>query len=429
MLTTAAIPQIALLLAECLLIALCIVAFYRLRTRFGLALLYVTIGGFQYMQTVLATSIYIEIAPGILVSPGSAVLFTGSLFAILLVYIRDGTREARVLIYGLVAANVSLSIFAAVVGRHLASPLAHNFLDLPASLFLQDLGGFILGTALLIFDVVLLIVLYELVSQKITGNLFLRIYVSMAVILAFDATLFTTSVFWGEPEFQGILVSGLVAKLTTGLVYSLALWAYLTLFEREEFTAAPAHSSLRGIFKVLTYRERYDLLRQAIVRDPMTGLYNRGFFDDTLAPELARAAKSGHDTSLLLVDLDHFKAINDTLGHQAGDEVIVKFANAMQASLRVSDLPCRYGGEEFAVILPDADAAAAVKVAENIRRSLMAIQAELPGERPVTVTIGIASFPDDAHDPQALLRLADERLYDGKRAGRDRIVAGVPTLA
>ena len=134
----------------------------------------------------------------------------------------------------------------------------------------------------------------------------------------------------------------------------------------------------------------------------------------------------------MLVDLDKFKSINDDYGHQAGDEVILMLAQSMKELFRAADIPVRYGGEEFAVILPDSSAKAAFTAAHRLRRKLREKSAAANLTVPVnkiTFTAGIATYPDDAESPDALLRIADERLYAGKRDGRDRVVAATPAAA
>jgi NCS2 family nucleobase:cation symporter-2 len=162
-------------------------------------------------------------------------------------------------------------------------------------------------------------------------------------------------------------------------------------------------------------------------RDALTGLFNRGFFDEVLPLELAASDRQALPTSLLLIDLDHFKSINDRFGHPEGDRVLKEFAEALRDSLRAADVACRIGGEEFAVILPQAAGPAARQLAERIReRMLERLRAtDSPLARDgVTATAGIATFPIEGETAEELIGVADERLYEGKRAGRDRVVGG-----
>lgn len=163
------------------------------------------------------------------------------------------------------------------------------------------------------------------------------------------------------------------------------------------------------------------LLDQSI-RDPLTGLYNRRHFDQVVIGELARAARSGKPLTLLMADIDHFKAINDTYGHQAGDVVLQNFATSLRDAVRLSDVVCRYGGEEFVVLMPEVDLDTARANAERIRttlRSAMPKGAGLPSA--VTGSFGISTYPAHGQDRDTLLRQADNALYLAKASGRDRV--------
>lgn len=151
--------------------------------------------------------------------------------------------------------------------------------------------------------------------------------------------------------------------------------------------------------------------------DGLTGVANRRMFDITLGRDLARAGRTGATLSLLLVDVDHFKAFNDQHGHLAGDEALQCLARTLSLDSRPFDLVARYGGEEFAVILPDCDEDDATAIAERLRRAAQRIDAAAP----VTVSVGVATFPRHAGDAEGLIEVADQALYASKRAGRDRV--------
>ena len=157
--------------------------------------------------------------------------------------------------------------------------------------------------------------------------------------------------------------------------------------------------------------------------DGLTGLPNRETFRRTLAQEISRAGRTGGEMSVLLLDLDHFKRINDTLGHHAGDVVLREVASVLDQSCRPFDTPARYGGEEFAVVLPNTSAAEAANVAERLREAVSAAKIEPH----VTVSIGLASYPAAGTDGDGLVRAADEALYDSKRGGRDRVTVAGPS--
>lgn len=159
------------------------------------------------------------------------------------------------------------------------------------------------------------------------------------------------------------------------------------------------------------------------LRDPLTGVYSRASFTNRLWEEMEYARRYRQPLSLLLIDLDHFKSVNDGFGHARGDQVLVEFAQRLQGMTRVADKIFRYGGDEFAVLLPDTDmsqaAALAQRILENVRTTAFA------GEPPLSLSLsmGIASLPQDGQTPEALFEVADQRHYAAKRAGRGRVVS------
>jgi len=173
-------------------------------------------------------------------------------------------------------------------------------------------------------------------------------------------------------------------------------------------------------------RESNELLSELSYRDGLTGLYNRRHFDAVFDTEFRRAARSGSFLSLLMIDVDHFKAFNDTYGHQHGDDCLREIAQALEhGPRRAHDCVARYGGEEFVVVLPGADTAAAVKIAEKIREGVMALKIEHTGSETApcaTVSIGVCSCkPVVGGSTRDILRDADTALYVAKGTGRNRV--------
>jgi len=164
-------------------------------------------------------------------------------------------------------------------------------------------------------------------------------------------------------------------------------------------------------------------LEELAITDGLTGLYNHRHFHETWDRELRRAERDEKPVGLLLLDLDHFKDYNDRYGHTAGDEALRAVADGLRRSLRSSDIAFRYGGEELAAILPGCDRDAACRVAEGVRATLRRIPRSVERPRPVTVSIGVASFPGDGTTTREILDRADAALYIAKAEGRDRVVA------
>lgn len=160
------------------------------------------------------------------------------------------------------------------------------------------------------------------------------------------------------------------------------------------------------------------------VTDELTGLYNRRYFDRHLHLMLERAQQQERDLAVMLIDLDFFKAVNDTHGHDIGDAVLREFSARLRRNIRGVDLACRFGGEEFVVLMPDTDFRQAQMVAERVRSAVAERSFELGAGRPlpVTVSVGVALNESDADTPEMLLKRADVALYRAKREGRNRVV-------
>jgi len=162
------------------------------------------------------------------------------------------------------------------------------------------------------------------------------------------------------------------------------------------------------------------------ITDPLTGLYNRRYMESHAALLVDRANERAKPLSMLILDIDHFKSINDTYGHDAGDEVLREFADRLRSCIRGVDLACRLGGEEFVVVMPDTDVGVANQVAERIRRRIAGERFSIErGARSieVTISIGLSSLQEPADVPALILKRADEALYRAKRNGRNRVVS------
>jgi diguanylate cyclase (GGDEF)-like protein len=166
-------------------------------------------------------------------------------------------------------------------------------------------------------------------------------------------------------------------------------------------------------------------LKELSVTDSLTGLFNRRYFEERFFEELNRSDRHNLSFSLAMIDIDDFKLFNDSEGHLAGDEILKSIANISKDCLRISDVIARFGGEEFAVIMPQTEKEEAILVSERIRKS---IKEQIPStwsvfpKKAITVSIGVATFPYDGKERKELIRNADKALYMAKMEGKDRTV-------
>lgn len=196
-------------------------------------------------------------------------------------------------------------------------------------------------------------------------------------------------------------------------------------FHREqlELLESLAQQASNALFVALTHESA----ASQSIQDAHTDLYNRWHFEDALPKEIERSQRHKREMAVLLVDIDHLSRVNDLLGQEKGDAVIKHVAKVLKASLRDIDVPCRYGAEEFALILPETNSQSAHEVAERLRQTVR--NETVPGIGMVTVSIGLASFPSNAENAANLMRVAEEALDVAKFEGRDRVKvteAGVP---
>lgn len=268
---------------------------------------------------------------------------------------------------------------------------------------------------------------FDYVRRVQIASAYLGIMALLAALAHFRSPLFRTS---GPVRVMGLLMMahGLTlagrfyffvsqAVTETSLLHISTVQSIL-FFEACMMIAAVPIACLL----MTTERLHQNLHRMAMI-DDLTGLLNRRAFLDEARRHFARALRQGSPLSVLMIDLDHFKKINDAKGHDAGDAVLAAFADELRTSLRKSDLPCRYGGEEFCVLLPDTDIDGAATLAETLRRRFAAVEVNHDGERlGATISIGVAAALPVMHMIEEAISNADRALYGAKRAGRDCVI-------
>ncbi|HAT1879781.1 TPA: diguanylate cyclase [Legionella pneumophila] len=207
-----------------------------------------------------------------------------------------------------------------------------------------------------------------------------------------------------------------------GLLYLEVNLKQLPLFDENQRLLITAFAELTAL--ALANVRLGESLRYQSIRDPLTGLYNRRYLEDFLFKQLHQAERTKASFAILMLDLDHFKKINDTFGHEAGDFVLKEIGQILNNDIRLGDVATRYGGEEFVLLLFDVDANAAKTRADNLRSAISKLQvkygAQYVGQ--VTASIGISIYPDDAKSPDELIEAADKALYQAKNKGRNMVL-------
>ncbi len=204
------------------------------------------------------------------------------------------------------------------------------------------------------------------------------------------------------------------------LARSLSFWANIASVWVVGWVAALSAHEAEKVRKAI--EQAKDRIEAFSKTDWLTGVYNRRHLDALASQEISRAERYQRPLSLLIIDSDHLKAVNDAMGHQAGDQLLVDIARIISQRCRVSDTVIRYGGDEFVVLLPETDSMGAGFLGERIRRAIEQHALDVPNDQHMrtTVSVGVASFPTDAADARELLANADSALYRSKQAGRNR---------
>ncbi|TDR90402.1 GGDEF domain-containing protein [Enterovirga rhinocerotis] len=395
---------------------------FRARRRLGVGVFVCCLGVMHFLETYLAAVFFIQLPFG-LISPGSTVLFSGKLAMILLLYAKEDAETVRQPIYGLLLGNCLLVLLAAILRFHSPVVLPDYNADLA---FIDQLGLLMIwGTLLLFADSILLILLFERLRSLIRLPVFLYFFLALAIILSVDQILFYhgLKIIAGAPT--SALEGGWIAKIGAALIYSLFIAAYLRWIEPAIAPVKNAQSS-GDLFDKLTYRHRYEALLKTTGIDPLTGVMDRRRLEEIGAASAARAIVRKQPLSVAIIDVDHFKDINDRYGHLVGDEVLVKIAAAIKSGIRAEDHVFRYGGEEFVVLGEAMPREAALLQAERLRSAIPAAFGDSLALAP-TVSIGVATGPLDGASFLELLARADSCLYTAKREGRNRVVGSDPT--
>ena len=248
------------LVGEMVLVAALVWGLYALRDRLGLAPLYAFLAATQYLQGILAQTVYLRLTDGVVASPGSVVLFSGNLFALLFIYLREGVPAARTAIYSILLANVTLAFFVVFTGLQLQLPGAENVLQVPEGFFAVNLRSYIAGVATILVDSVLMLVLYELLfSQLVWIPLLPRLLMALLGVLYFDSLVYVVTAFWGRDDFGEVLRGQFAGKSIAGVTYGLLLWGYqVAVARRDPAQAEVRPREFRDVFSIFAWRARYE---------------------------------------------------------------------------------------------------------------------------------------------------------------------------
>jgi len=246
---------------------------------------------------------------------------------------------------------------------------------------------------------------------------------------------------WMMPEMDGLEVCRKIRSMAGAYIYVLLLTANIDPagvvagmdagaddYIKKPFSPEELQARLRSGRRIVELEEK---LRVQATHDSLTGLLNRGAIMERLVMEIERAGRDGAPLSIAMVDIDHFKNVNDTCGHAAGDAVLCRIARKLRETIRPYDFIGRYGGEEFIFVLPNCDTSMAIGIAERLRRSVAseAVEAEASVVR-ITVSVGVAQAQlDEIFDAESLIRSADAALFKAKEAGRNKVESAPSKLS
>jgi diguanylate cyclase (GGDEF)-like protein len=415
--------EILLILAQAVLsFALCMGAF-RVRHVFGMAPTFFTLGSLEGMKYFAFAQLIVTVPYLGDVSPGSLVFYVGSLAVMQVVYAREGVVPARQLLWSMLYVMIVLSLITILAYQILILPQAKRMLEFDAKILSISSWWQIVGTVLTFLGGLFSIVLHDLFSRW-SLPLILRIGLSLGLVVAADSLFFDLLARGVDSLGSERFWSNMQGKVIMAFFYAALAWAYLRFFDYSHDIEKASRSTGTKLFAALTYQTRIAELERELQIDPLTGAFNRRYIDHALPEQIELDLLRNQPTSILYLDIDHFKKINDRYGHVVGDKLLEEIVKQIQTQVRRGDSVARMGGEEFVVLMPGTTKQEAEECAHRIVNFL--------GSNPLlnepeaiiaTATIGIACSPQDAPSARALVKAADERLYRGKREGRSRVVS------
>ncbi|UAW97652.1 GGDEF domain-containing protein [Halopseudomonas nanhaiensis] len=322
-------------------------------------------------------------------------------------------RGATCLLIGALAIFVYRDPIRATQARWItALELIAVLLFMPVYLLRPDIASWIVTLTM-----IMLIALFIYLPNRVPAVLGVSLFMAAATVVTLDQV---------RPKSAGEMAAVFLLLLVPiGIGWAAALRTQV--LQRKQYAMwRQAQQANEALSREMEERAR---LQEALVRqattDPLTGLNNRRQYEALFTTELARAQRKGNALALCIIDLDHFKQVNDTWGHSAGDQVLRSVAQLCRDNFRTIDILGRLGGEEFVVLLPDTDLATATRIAERFIETLSAAPIPVGGQAiQITATAGVVQRRADEAQLESLVQRADKALYEGKHAGRNRVVAG-----
>lgn len=253
--------QIATLFLQGTLVAFVILLLFHIRKQLGIGILFACLGLFQFMQVFLSSTVYVSITNNFLVSPGSSVLFTATLFALLIIYIKEGAGETRRIIYALLIVNIIMAALIQTFSWNLNEAATYNPFNVSTKLFDNSAWSLFVGTVALFLDSILIIIIYEFVSRYIR-YVFLQICLTTLIVISFDTIFFSLIAFWKFDKLQVIIISGLISKGVFAIFYSFLFYLYLKYFDTGN--KATEIFKLNDVFHMLSYKQKFETVNIGI---------------------------------------------------------------------------------------------------------------------------------------------------------------------
>lgn len=425
-------------MAEAVVVYLLVLGTHSLRHRFGLAHYYALIGGVTaIMSWVTDAGIAVHVV-GITFVVGSTVFYTSLLLGVFVVYVFDGLRATRIIISTVIGVSIMVPLIAVVLNLQMqlsgAPPM--GYVPTPS---LRINSASVFATFM---DLVFLAIAWEYMNNRFQWiPMGIRAFLALLGVMWLDVLLFATAAFAGTGQWLAIVTGTAFSRLIVSCFAAPLLWGYLSWQNRRwgtQITKRPVLAILRQFAQMkqeLTQaqleierrkraekelRQSEERLRTLAATDPLTGLSNRRHLWQTADREIQRARRYGTNLAMIMMDVDKFKRVNDTFGHDTGDQVLCELARIGQANIRSFDSLARVGGEEFAFLLPEASLGDAHKTAERLRKEV-AGEAIKVGCQEVfmTVSLGVAALEPGMAQVEELYKAADQALYQAKQNGRN----------